>query len=183
MNGVIIKLMFLNFSIFVSRNESTEVSELIVSYCCSVIFQSCVQAPVLPGPSGMQGMEVSQVPILQHGQIGMPGMDVQQTTKSQESFVTSRGSFLGNGQPRTLDFMGASQGGRESGMMVSPFQQGSFPPPIAEFTSAQLPLARLAEKSDSVMAHGNLYLKSSPKFSLFWDNHRLLRYIFFTDVF
>lgn len=66
----------------------------------------------------------------------------------------NRGTFVGNGQPRTLDFAGIGQGVSPSGPLASPFQHGTFPPPISEFTSAQLPLARITEKSDSTMAQG-----------------------------
>lgn len=83
-------------------------------------------------------------------------METQSTGIGRESQFKSQGAFLGNGQPRTLDFVGLNPGqeSAQSGMMLPPYQPGMFPPPISEFTSAQLPLARLAEKSDSVMAHG-----------------------------
>lgn len=66
--------------------------------------------------------------------------------------------LLPNGQPRTLDF---SRPGPsiDPPPVNAPFQQENYPPPILEFTSAELPLARLTDKSDSVMAIGKGLLK------------------------
>ncbi|XP_045157450.2 LOW QUALITY PROTEIN: nuclear pore complex protein Nup153-like [Mercenaria mercenaria] len=105
-----------------------------------------------PGPSGMPDMTASQTPVLPPGPVGMMGSDVQQAGMVRDSPFKNRGTFVGNGQPRTLDFAGVGQGVNPSGTTASPFQQGNFPPPISEFTSAQLPLARVTEKSDSIMA-------------------------------
>lgn len=80
----------------------------------------------------------------------MPGPDL-----TPPVYVSFQSQMLPNGQPRTLDY---SRPGHslDPAPALSPFQQGGFPPPISEFTSAQLPLARLADKSDSVMAQGML---------------------------
>ncbi|WAR24022.1 NU153-like protein [Mya arenaria] len=64
-----------------------------------------------------------------------------------QTFAPYPGQSLVNGQPRTLDFSNQSPA-----LVPSPYQTGAFLPPVSEFTSAQLPLNRLAEKTDSVMA-------------------------------
>lgn len=71
-------------------------------------------------------------------------------------FPSFQSQMLPNGQPRTLDFSRPGQQMVDSTTMRPPFQQEGYlpPPPVAQFTSAQLPLARITEKSDSVMAHG-----------------------------
>lgn len=102
-----------------------------------------------PAPPGMQDSPHLLSPVLPPGPGGMTSSDAQ-----QPGSFKSRGSFLGNGQPRTLEFAELGQGVNPNNPMVSAFQQGNFPPPISEFTSAQLPLARLTEKSDSIMAQG-----------------------------
>ena len=73
---------------------------------------------------------------------------------SQQVFTPFQTQMLPNGQPRTLDFSRAGQSSEPAPVMPIFQQQGSFPPPVSEFTSAQLPLARLTDKSDSVMANG-----------------------------
>ncbi|KAL4237068.1 hypothetical protein ACF0H5_005452 [Mactra antiquata] len=96
-------------------------------------------------------MSDPDVPMSQPGPPRMQGVDMQSTSGS----FKAQPAFLGNGQPRTADFVGLNpnQEAAQSGMIMPPFQPTMFPPPISEFTSAQLPLARLTEKSDSVMAH------------------------------
>ncbi|XP_052244426.1 serine-rich adhesin for platelets-like isoform X2 [Dreissena polymorpha] len=70
-------------------------------------------------------------------------MSVQQNTPSMPAVF--QGQTMLNGQPRTLDFN--NQRGSHS-----PFSQSNLPPPMSEFTSAQLPLNRFTEKTDSIMA-------------------------------
>lgn len=65
----------------------------------------------------------------------------------QPQYQPFPGPTMANGQPRTLDFPSPIA-------VPSPYQSGMFAPPVAEFTSAQLPLTRIAEKTDSVMAQG-----------------------------
>lgn len=101
-------------------------------------------------PVPVSGFPPSQQPLVQPGSSGMAGAQAMSQI-NQDSPLKYRGSFLGNGQPRTLDFATVSTGGN---MGASPYQQGNFPPPISEFTSAQLPLTRLTEKTDSMMAQG-----------------------------
>jgi hypothetical protein len=98
----------------------------------------------------------SQTPVLPAGQAGMMGSSSQQAGINRDMQFKNRGTFVGNGQPRTLDFAAVGQSINPSGVLASPFQQGAFPPPISEFTSAQLPLARITEKSDSIMAQGKI---------------------------
>ena len=61
----------------------------------------------------------------------------------------SQGLEMPNGQPRTQEFAVPGTSNTDSS-----FQSANLPPPISEFTSSLLPLNRLTEKSDSVLANG-----------------------------
>ena len=70
---------------------------------------------------------------------------------SRNTGCSQTGTLLGLGRtPKRQDYAqpGPSQG--------TPFPPPAAVPPVSEFTSSQLPLNRLVDKSDSVMAQGNL---------------------------
>ncbi|XP_053409183.1 poly [ADP-ribose] polymerase tankyrase-2-like isoform X2 [Mercenaria mercenaria] len=100
-------------------------------------------AGMQPCPSVIPDMETSQTPELPSGLVGIKGTNVQQAGINRDPPFKSRGVIVGNEQSVTEDFTRVGQ----HGTSASSCQQANIPTQILEFTSAQLPLANMIEKS------------------------------------
>ncbi|XP_053374669.1 ankyrin repeat domain-containing protein 12-like isoform X3 [Mercenaria mercenaria] len=133
-------------------------------------------AGMQPCPSVILDTETSRTPEVPPSLVGIMGTNLQQAGINRDPPFKSRGVIVGNEQSVTEDFTRVGQHSiNPSGKSASSCHQANIPTQILEFTSAQLPLANMIEKSDTLSQRSDVSKSTSGYSSLLSQTDAPLR--------